>query len=147
MPGNQQAKESKPKRVRKRRKESFTVAKEETKILMAEGADMEEEGGMDELMGTNLHWDQGKQERYKRMVLEEGKPTATNKQLLATITNKQVDDATTNKQLWGAGEDSGWYASSDKIISRSRNKIKCIPRVHFNISIYSARSFQYFNIF
>ena len=146
VPGNQQAKESKPKRMRKRRKASFTVAKEGTKTLMAKGADMEkeeeEEEGMDELMGTNMHWDQGKQERYKRTVLGEGNATVTNKQLLATTTNKQVDDATTNKQLWGAGEDSGWYASSDKIISRSRNKIKCIPRVHFNISIYSARSFQ-----
>ena len=153
VPGNQQAKESKPKRVRKRRKESFTDAKEETKTLMTEGADMEEEEeGMDELMGTNLHWDQGKQERYKRTVLEEGNATVTNKQLLATTTNKQMDDATTNKQLWGAGEDSGWYASSDKIISRSRNKsnvfrafisiFQYILRVHFNISIYSERSFH-----
>ena len=74
---------------------------------------------MEKLMGTNLHWDQGKQERCERKVLEEEK--ATKKQLLATATNKQLDEATTKKQLWGAEEDSGWYATSAKIISRLRS--------------------------
>ena len=74
---------------------------------------------MEELMGTKLLWDQGKQERCERQVGEEEKARTKEQSLAAT--NKQLDETMTNKQLWGAEEDSGWYASSDKIISRSRN--------------------------
>ena len=71
--------------------------------LLAEDADMGEEEGdenMQELMRTNTHWDQGKQERSER---------------------KNEENAATNKELWGAEEDSGWYATSAKIISRLRS--------------------------
>ena len=92
----------------KRRKKSVedgvtnpTEAVEES--LLAEDADMgeeEEDENMQELMGTNTHWDQGKQERSER---------------------KNEENAATNKELWGAEEDSGWYATSAKIISRLRS--------------------------
>ena len=71
--------------------------------LLAEDADMDEEEedeNMQELMGTNTHWDEGKQERSER---------------------KNEENAATNKELWGAEEDSGWYATSAKIISRLRS--------------------------
>ena len=65
--------------------------------LLAEDADMgeeEEDENMQELMGTNTHCDQGKQERSE---------------------SKDEENAATNKELWGIEEDSGWYATSAKI--------------------------------